>query len=176
MDHKQVIETNLTVSAETVGKRAVFIIHHWIFLQLKTTQINSLKVLHCVMLCGFEFALRNILWVKLNFCVQIIFVFCVTLEYEKENSEYNLSFWPHPRITSRYTGFQAAHIQIIIACKSKKNAFQLGYITKLFVPYQAEWTDDFYTPSSVWKLLNRTMLIILLSALIIINLLNWIPM
>ena len=79
---------------------------------------------------------------------KFIFVFCVTLEYEEENNEYNLSFWPHRRTTSRSyrSGFQDAHVLIIYNCVQiqKKTAFQLRYITKLFVPYQAERTDDFY--------------------------------
>ena len=107
-------------------------------------------------------------------------MFCVTLEYEKENSEYNLSFWSHPRIISRScrSGFQAAHVLNIYNCvqiQKKKTAFQLRYITKFFVPYQAEWTEDFISHPVFEILLYRTMLTILLSALIIINLLNWIP-
>ena len=51
--------------------------------------------------CSFEFALRNTLSFKLNFCVQIYCcVLCDSREQER-NSEFNLSFWPHPRITSR---------------------------------------------------------------------------
>ena len=84
---------------------------------------------------------------------KFIFVFCVTLEYEKENSKFNLSFWPHPRITSRCIPIRVErrtrptdynYVQI-----QKKPAFHLGYITKLIVLYQAERTDDFYKPSSV---------------------------
>ena len=66
-------------------------------------------------------------------------------------SEFNLSFWPHPRITSHCIPIRVAsrtrpdknYMQI------QKTAFKLGYITKLIVLYQAEQTDDFYTPSSV---------------------------
>ena len=29
----------------------------------------------------------------------------MTLEYEKENSDYNLSFWPHPHSRSYRSGF-----------------------------------------------------------------------
>ena len=65
----------------------------------------------------------------------------MTLEYEKENSEFDLIFWPHPRITSRCIP--------ISVCQSKKTALNLEYITKLTVLYQAEQTDYFYTPSSV---------------------------
>ena len=84
---------------------------------------------------------------------KFIFVFCVS-RVQKRNSEFNLSFWSHPRITSRCIPIRVAsrtrpdknYVQI-----HKKTAFRLGYITKLIVLYQAEQTDDFYTPSSVWK-------------------------
>ena len=127
------------------------------------------------MVCGFQFALRNILSFKLNFCVEM---FSCVLCDEKENSEYNLSFWPNPHSRSYRSGFQAAHVLIIYnrVQIQKKPAFQLRCITKFFVPYQAQRTDDFYQPSSLFEiLLYRSMLTILLSALIIINLLNWIP-
>ena len=78
-----------------------YLFRHWIFLQLKTTRIYSLKVLPCVMLCSFEFALRNTLSFKLNFCVQIYFCVLCDSRIQKRNSEFNLSFWPHPRIPSR---------------------------------------------------------------------------
>ena len=124
--------------------------------------------------------LRNIFSFKLNFCVEIYSCVCVTLEYEKENSEYNLSFnlatstfalipiWVSSRTRPDY---------IYLRANPKKHAFQLRYITKFFVPYQAEWTDDILLAiDPVFEiLLYRTMLTILLSALIIINLLNWIP-
>lgn len=64
------------------------------------TRIYSLNISPCMMFCSLEFALRNVLSFKLMFCVQIHFVFCVTLKYKKENSEFNLCFWSHPRITT----------------------------------------------------------------------------
>ena len=76
-------------------------------------------------------------------------------------------------------GLQAAHVLIIYNWVQiqKKSAFQLRYIKKFFVPYQSERTDDFISHPVFEILLHvyRTMLTILLSALIIINLLNWIP-
>ena len=116
------------------------------------------------MLCSFEFALRNTLSSKLNFCVQIYFSVLCDSRVQKRNSEFNLSFWPHLRAAYR-SGLQAAHVLIRITCKSKKTAFRLGYITKLIVLYQAEQTDDF-----IRHPVYRTMLTILLNALIIINL------
>ena len=67
------------------------------------------------------------------------------------------------------SGLQAAHVLIIIACKSKKTAFHFGYITKLIVLYQVEETDFFIRHPVFENLLYRKMLTILLSALIIIN-------
>ena len=120
------------------------------------------------MLCSFEFALRNTLSFKLNFCVQIYFCVLCDSRVQKRKSEFNLSFWPHPRITSRCipsrTRPDKNYVQI------QKTAFRLGYITKLIVLHQAEQTDDFIRHPVFENLLYRTMLTILLSALIIINL------
>ena len=52
------------------------------------------------MLCSFEFALRNALSFKLKFCVQIYFCVLCDSPVQKRNSEFNLSFWPQPMITS----------------------------------------------------------------------------
>ena len=124
-----------------------------------------------MILCSFEFALRNTLSFKLNFCVQIYFCVLCDSRVQKRNSEFNLS-WPHPSVTSRFIPIRVAsrtdpdknYVQI------QKTAFRLEYITKLIVQYQAEQTDDFIRHSVFENLLYRTMLSILLSALIIINL------
>ena len=58
-------------------------------------------------------------------------MFCVTLEYEKENSEYNLNFWSHPHSRSYRSGFQAAHVLIIYKCvqiKKHRHAKRAGVI------------------------------------------------
>ena len=65
------------------------------------------------------------------------FIICVLCDsrVQKRNSEFNLSFWPHPRITSRCIPIRVAsrtrpdknYVQI------QKTAFKLGYITKLIV-------------------------------------------
>ena len=127
MDQKQLIQTELTVSAGTLYKRSVFISTlNFPSAENDTNLYYLLKVLPCVMLCSFQFALRNTLSFKLNFRVQIYFCVLCDSRVQKRNSEFNLSFWPHPRITSRCiprarSRLQAAHVLIRITCKSKKN-------------------------------------------------------
>ena len=78
-------------------------------------------------------------------------MFFVTLEYEKENSKFNLSFWPHPRITSRCIPIRVeSRTRPDYNCvQIQKNCISLGVYNKTNFLYQAEQTDDFYTPSSV---------------------------
>ena len=69
MDQKQLIQTELTVSAGTVCKRSVFIST----LNFPSAENDTNLLIESFTLCGFEFALRNILSFKSNFCVQIYF-------------------------------------------------------------------------------------------------------
>ena len=71
-------------------------------------------------------------------------LFLCDFRVQKRESEFNLGcgFWPHP-IQAALARPDKNYVQI------QKTAFRLGYITKLIVLYQAEQTDDFYTPSSV---------------------------
>ena len=97
----------------------------------------------------FRICIEKYRFIQVKFFVyKLMFVFCVTLEYEKENNEHNRSFWTHPRITSRSyrPGFQVAHVLIIYNCVQiqKKTAFQLRYIKKILCFIPAERTDDFY--------------------------------
>ena len=91
-------------------------------------------------------------------------MFCVTLEYEKEtvNSILDVAF-------GHILYMQAAHVLIRITCKSKKTAFHLGYITNINCSILSRLM--IFIRNLVFEnLLYRTMLTILLSALIIINL------
>ena len=68
-------------------------------------------------------------------------MFCVILEYGKETVNSILDVALATSYASR-TRPDKNYVQI------QKNCISLGYITKLIVLYQAEQTDDFYTPSS----------------------------
>ena len=149
MDQKQLIQTELTVSTGTVCKRSVLIsTFNFPSVQLKnkTTQIYSLKVLPCVMLSRFRICTEKYPYIQVKFLtIKFIFVFCVTRSrVRKRNSEFNLG-WMRLLATSyaSRTYPDKNYVQI------PKTAFHLGYITKLIVLYQAEQTDEFYTPSSV---------------------------
>ena len=95
--------------------------------------------------CDFEFALRNILTFKLNFWVQIYFLCFVWLSSTEKKEWIQSWMWLLATSYASRTRPDKNYVQI------QKTAFHLGYMTKLNDLYQAEQTDDFYTPSSVWK-------------------------
>ena len=119
----------LTVSAGTVCKRSVFI-----------STLNFPSHENDTNLFIESFTLRDALWLLICiekypfiqgkiFVYKFIFVFCVTLEYEKENNEFNLSFWPHPWIISRCIPIRVAsrtrHDKNYVQIQKKKKHQQL---------------------------------------------------
>ena len=83
MDQKQLIQTELTVSAGTVCKRSVF-----------SSTLNFPSAENDTNLFIESFTLRDLLRFRICIekyqvkflCTNLFFVFFVTLEYEKENS------------------------------------------------------------------------------------------
>ena len=97
------------------------------------------------MLLRFRICIEKYPYIQVKFLSTNLFLCFVWLSSTEKKQWIQSWMWLLATSYASRTRPDKNYVQI------QKTAFHLGYITKLIVLYQAEQTDDFYTPSSVWK-------------------------